>query len=156
MDEILEIATKVDMEVSKLEELKNGFRALEADVAEKTLGNGISPLGASGDFTGVSPVDASMMRSACAKMQWAYDNTGLDYIPFFKLHRRTPTQGIEIWKGLQFDEKGKIISGTLVDTIVVPITGGMDGDPTKQISQDMYTMIGLLLTHAYNLTQNEK
>lgn len=147
--DVIEVAGK---EV-ELVSLKEDFRALETKIIENTLGDGISPLGSSRDFKGVPLQEAGVMRSACDQMKWAYDNTGLRYMPFFRLDFEVPIQGIEIWKNPQFDERGRIISGTLMDTIVVPITGGMDSDPTAQISRDMYLMIGMLLKHAYEQSQ---
>lgn len=138
--DVIEVAGK---EV-ELVSLKEDFRALETQITENTLGDGISPIGSTRDFKGVPLQEAGIMRSACDQMKWAYDNTGLRYKPFFKLDFETPTQGIEIYKG-----------DVLVDTIVVPITGGMDSDPTAQISRDMYTMIGMLLKHAYEYSQTK-
>ncbi len=142
---IVELAEKVGMEAEKLAEMKIELRALEVQITENTLGDGISPLGATQDYTGVPLQEAGLMRSACDQMKWAYDNTGLRYMPFFKLDFQTPTQGIEIYKG-----------DVLIDTIVVPITGGMDSDPTAQISKDMYLMIGMLLKHASEYSQKNQ
>lgn len=142
VDATAELAAKADMPVEELTTLKEAFRTLESQVAEKTFGNGVSPLGAEGNYQGVPIQEAGMLRSACAKMKWAHQNSGLRYMPFFKLDYENPIQGIEIYK-----------EGVLIDTIVVPITGGMDGDPTKQISYDMYTMIAMLLQHANEQSQ---
>lgn len=138
------IATEAKIDVAELEVIKGDLRTLETEITEKTLGTGVSPLGASQDYTGVPLEEAGMMRSACAQMKWAHQNSGLRYMPFFKLDYENPTQGIEIYKG-----------DVLIDTIIVPITGGMEGDPTAQISKDMYTMIGLALKHAYEYSQKK-
>lgn len=118
---------------------ENGdFEDLKEEVQDAVRGNNKPSLGATkGSLKGVKLEEMTEIMSACNQMKWAYDNAGLRYKPFFKLDFEQPEIGVEIYEG-----------GELVETIEIPSTGGMDGDPTLQISKDMYTMIAFVLKHA--------
>lgn len=137
--EIIDVKGEVKGEKTKEEIIKEQAVALKAEIEDAVRGNGESSLGATKDsLKGIKLEDMTAMMSACNQMKWAFDNTGFRYKPFFKLDFEQPEIGVEIYKG---DE--------LVETIAIPSTGGMDGDPTLQISRDMYTMIAFVLKHAY-------
>jgi hypothetical protein len=131
---------KVDEVKTKEEIIKEQAVVLKAEIEDAVRGNGQSSLGATKDsLKGIKLEEMTAVMSACNQMKWAYDNTGLRYKPYFKLDFEQPEIGLEIWSGAK-----------LVETIAIPSTGGMDGDPTLQISRDMYTMIAMALKHANN------
>lgn len=113
------------------------FDQLQITIENATLGNGLPALGTSaGDLTGVELQNVPA-RSACAQMKWIAQNSGYRFKPFFELDYEDSIQGIRIYDS----------NDELVFTVSVPVTGGEDSDPAKQITRDMYTIISEALLH---------
>jgi hypothetical protein len=104
---------------------------LETDIELATVGNGKPVLKApGGDFTGI-PME-QVPHNGCAILKWCHQNSGYRFKPFFELDYETPYVGMRV-----YDAQDKVVK-----TIKRVATGGDNGDPTKQISHDMYTIIG--------------
>jgi hypothetical protein len=145
INETVALAEKAGIEENELKTLKEGFRAVEAEIINKTYGTGEPLLNADRDYTGVPLEEANIMRSRCDVMKWAYDNTGLEYEPYFVLSFRRPRHGFYTYK-----------NDVLIDNVIVPMTGGLNSNPKDQIYDDMNTMIGLIINHAQGQIDKNK
>lgn len=107
------------------------LNTLEADIELATVGDGKPTLGTSaGDMTGWGL--ERVPHNGCAILKWCHQNSGYRFKPFFELDYETPYVGMRIYDG----------QDKVVKTIKRVATGGDNGDPTKQISHDMYIIIG--------------
>jgi len=102
---------------------------MDFDVLQSRLENKVSegrtnPIGyGGGNLTGLSIVDADVMRSPCRALRWAADNSSYNYETFVTL------SDVEGWQGIRVFNK----DGTLYREMKVRMGGGENSDPKNQI-----------------------
>lgn len=100
------------------------FDALQTRLEERVSDGRTNPIGyGGGDLTGVSLLDADVMRSPCRALKWMSDNSPYDYETFVRL------SSSEGWQGINIFNK----DGTLYRKIEVKMGGGENADPKNQI-----------------------
>jgi len=105
--------------------------ALQDEIVDVASSKGTKVLQASGGDLKDTPVTDIKIKDACSQMKWIHDNSGFRFKPYFELDYENPRQGIRV-----YNDAGKVVKH-----FQIPVTGGDDGDPTKQISINMYAMI---------------
>jgi hypothetical protein len=100
------------------------FDELQSRLENKVSEGRTNPIGyGGGDLTGLSIIEADVMRSPCRALRWAADNSNYNYETFVTL------SDVEGWQGINIYNK----NGTLHRTIKVKMGGGENADPKNQI-----------------------
>jgi hypothetical protein len=100
------------------------FDELQTRLEEKISEGRTNPIGyGGGDLTGMSIIEADVMRSPCRALRWLSDNSLFNFETFVTL------SSVEGWQGINVYNK----DGTLHRTIKVQMGGGENADPKNQI-----------------------
>lgn len=108
------------------------FDDLQAILEQKISEGRTNPIGyGGGSLTGVSLIEAEVMRSPCRALRWLEDNSDYVYETFVRL------SSSEGWQGINIFNK----DGSLFRKIEVPMGGGENADPRQTIYINNRTII---------------
>jgi hypothetical protein len=123
------------------------FDELLARLEQKISEGRTNPIGyGGGDLTGLSLIEADVMRSPCRALRWLDDNSAYTFQTFVDL------SSVEGWQGIRIYNK----DGSLYREIKVKMGGGENADPMRQIYLNNKTIITEALTFISEQIENQE